>query len=199
MVGGAPTKARSARPPGSPMPAHTRSRSPPAVCPSFFCGSPRKSGTKRMCTAALTRERKLGPVRLTTLSAFGLDHIQPGTHRAQRPSALLFLIFDKKKQIFKKRRGPNHLNPRTSGLRAAWQAPLTSCRFFLTDMAEPRRSSLAQMTTATRRSSLAAQTQVLSQLEGLVDFSGDELAQLNRKWNEASADGSIDKESWPVE
>ena len=35
---------------------------------------------------------ELGHARLTTLPAFGLDHIRPKTHRAQRHSALLFLL-----------------------------------------------------------------------------------------------------------
>ena len=39
MVGGAPTKTHSARPPGSPNPAHTRAV-PRRPSPSFFCGEP---------------------------------------------------------------------------------------------------------------------------------------------------------------
>ena len=42
-------------------------------------------GTKQTCASALTRGSPTGHVRLTTLSACGLDHIQPGTHRVKRP------------------------------------------------------------------------------------------------------------------
>ena len=44
--------------------------------------------------------RKLGHVRVTTLSAFGLDHIQPGTHRAPKTIRTFVLtpFFIKKSQ-----------------------------------------------------------------------------------------------------
>ena len=46
------------------------------------------SGTKHTCASALTRDRKTGHMRLTTLPACSLDQEHPGTHRAQRSSAL---------------------------------------------------------------------------------------------------------------
>ena len=50
------------------------------------------SGTKRMCASALTRDRKPDHMCLTTLSAYGLDHTHPDTHRVRKASALLLLL-----------------------------------------------------------------------------------------------------------
>lgn len=41
---------------------------------------------------------------------------------------------------------------------------------------------------------MAAQGELMTQLEGLVEFSGDDLAKLHREFNENSKDGIIDRE-----
>ena len=53
------------------------------------------SGTKCMCASALMREGKLGRVRVTTLSACGLDQIHPDTHRVWKTSVpLVWLCYE---------------------------------------------------------------------------------------------------------
>ena len=42
--------------------------------------------------AAIKRKKKEASERNSYLPVCGLDHIQPGTHRVQRPSALLLLL-----------------------------------------------------------------------------------------------------------
>ena len=71
-------------------------RSRPKNCPHFgFCLPDCYEAhccRKKVASPALTRDRKMGHVRLTTLPACGLDQIHPETHRARKASAHLLLL-----------------------------------------------------------------------------------------------------------